>query len=191
MYIKDNALFSDQDVLIWSGVEKSNRDIEVFAYYVEPEYQVDGREYEVHLENNPYPDNTKEGLTFLGSVIVPADPELVLADRKAELMAKLFSKVGEISKKLESGFSSLEKESWVQQEKEARELLAVKTPLIDVLCEARGCSRDYLAQRIVANADAARNAGSFILGWQQNVEEIIKKMTLDQFYGIWSVIDER
>ena len=189
MYIKDNALFSDQDVLIFRGFEKLNRDVEVFAYYVSPEFQADGREYEVYIEHNPYPDNTKEGLTFLGSVIVPADPELVLADRKVELLAKLFSKVGEISKKLESGFSSLEKESWVQQEKEARELLAVKTPLIDVLCEARGCSRDYLAQRIVSNADAARNAGSSILGWQQSTEELIKKMSLEDFTLLWSSID--
>ena len=188
MYIKDNSLFSDQDILIFRGFEKLNRDVEVFAYYVAPEYQEHG-EFEVYIEHNPYPDNTKEGLTFLGSVIVPADPELVLADRKVELMTKLFSKVGEISKKMESGFSSLEKESWVQQEKEARELLAVKTPLIDVLCEARGCSRDYLAQRIVANADDARNAGIFILGWQQSTEELIKKMSLEDFSLLWSSID--
>ena len=188
MYIKDNSLFSDQDILIFKGFEKLNRDVEVFAYYVAPEYQ-EHVVYEVHVEHNPYPDNIKEGLTFLGSVTVPADPELVLADRKVELLAKLFSKVGELSKKMESGFSSLEKESWVQQEKEARELLAVKTPLIDVLCEARGCSRDYLAQRIVANADAARNAGSSILGWQQSTEELIKKMSLEDFTLLWSSID--
>ena len=189
MYIKDNSLFSDQGILLFSGFEKLDRDVEVFAYSVSPEFQVDGREYEVHVDYNPYPDNTKEGLTFLGSVIVPADPELVLADRKVELLTKLFSKVGEISKKMESGFSSLEKESWTQQEKEARELLAVKTPLIDVLCEARGCSRDYLAQRIVANADDARNAGIFILGWQQSTEELIKKMSLEDFSLLWSSID--
>lgn len=28
MYVKGNDLFSDQDVLIWSGVEKSNKDVE-------------------------------------------------------------------------------------------------------------------------------------------------------------------
>ena len=77
------------------------------------------------------------------------------------------------------------------QESEARALLNVKTPTIDALCAARGCSRDYLAMRIVENANNARNAGMYILSWQQETEEKIKTMTLEEFSAMWETIENK
>ena len=163
-------------------------------------------EYEVFLYkdliNNIYqvfylPDAHKEGdedfanFEFLGSIMVPSDPVLELAHKKQQILLYLYSKVNVLYQALLSNYSVLEKESWAQQEAEARALLAVQTPLIDTLCAVRGCSRDELAKKIVANADAAKNAGTGILAWQQSLETQIKDMTLDTFAMIWDVITKR
>ena len=161
------------------------------------------KEYEVFvykdLENSVIqvfyvPDAHKETdedfskFEFKGSIIVPADPVLELASKKIQLLAHLYEKVNGIYSYLLSGYSVLEKESWEKQESEARALLAVQTPTIDALCAVRGCSRDELAKKIVANADAAKNAGLSILAWQQGIEKNIKEMDLNDFAGIWNII---
>jgi hypothetical protein len=128
---------------------------------------------------------------FLGSIMVPSDPELELAYKKCQALAYLYGKVNTLYQSILSNYSVLEKESWAQQEAEARALLAVQTPLIDALCAVRGCSRDELAKKIVANADAATNIGTGILAWQQSIETQIKGMTLDDFAMIWDVISNR
>ena len=163
-------------------------------------------EYEVFLYkdliNNIYqvfylPDAHKEGdedfanFEFLGSIMVPSDPVLELAHKKQQILLYLYSKVNVLYQALLSNYSVLEKESWAQQEAEARALLAVQTPLIDALCAVRGCSRDELALKIVANADAAKNVGTGILAWQQGIETQMKNMTLDDFSGIWNIISEK
>lgn len=136
-------------------------------------------------------DEDFENFEFLGSIMVPADPILELKMKKKQVLSHLYAKVNTIYQYLLSGYSALEKESWTQQEAEARALLAVKTPLIDALCSVRGCSRDELAQRIVQNADNASNAGTSILAWQQQIETQVKDMTLDDFSGIWNIITEK
>ena len=136
-------------------------------------------------------DEDFENFEFLGSIMVPADPILELASKKKQILFHLYSKVNSIYQQLLSGYSVLEKESWTQQETEARTLLSVKTPLIDALCAVRGCSRDELAQRIVANADGANYVGTGILAWQQEIETQVKDMTLDDFSGIWNIISEK
>jgi len=163
------------------------------------------KEYEVYvykdLANDTFnvyyaPDAHKEGdedyenFQFYGSIMVPADPELSLAVKKVETLSHLYDKVNRIYTALLSNYSVLEKESWVEQEREARELLAVKTPTIDALCAVRGCSRDELALKIVANANAAKAAGLGTLAWQQGLEERIKTMSLEDFSVIWAEIEE-
>lgn len=136
----------------------------------------------------PLYDETWE---FLGSVTIPANPELLLEKRKKELLAHLYSKVNQIYSQLLSNYSVLEKESWTQQEYEARALLAVQTPTIDALCAVRGCSRDELAKKIVANADSAKFIGVSILSWQQGIEANIKNMDLNDFASLWDSISEK
>ena len=163
-------------------------------------------EYEVFLYkdiiNSVYqvfyvPDAHKEtdedyaNFEFLGSIIVPSDPVLELMSKKKQLLFFLYGKVDRLYQHLLENYSVLEKESWSQQEEEARALLAVKTPLIDSLCAVRGCSRDELAKKIVSNADAAKNAGTEILSWQQGVEKQVKEMSLDDFSGLWGIIDNK
>ena len=128
---------------------------------------------------------------FLGSIMVPADPILELESKKKQLLVHLYAKVNGIYEQLLSSYSVLEKESWTQQEAEARALLAVKTPLIDALCAVRGCSRDELAQKIVQNAEGASGVGTSVLAWQQAIETQVKTMTLGDFHGIWNIITEK
>ncbi len=164
------------------------------------------KEYEVFvykdLENSVIqvfyvPDAHKETdfdfdkFEFKGSIIVPADPVMELASKKVQLLSHLYEKVNAIYANLLSKYSVLEKESWEQQEIEARALMAVKTPLIDALCAVRGCSRDELARKIIDNADAAKYAGTYVLSWQQGLEKNIKEMTLNDFAGIWDIITEK
>lgn len=143
------------------------------------------------------PDAHKEGdpdfekYEFKGSIAVPSDPVLELEFKKEQLLQHLYGKVDEIYQALLSKYSVLEKESWQQQEAEARALMAVHTPLITALCLARGYSRDELAKKIIANADTAKAIGTAILSWQQGFETSIKNMTLDDFAGMWNNISEK
>ena len=163
-------------------------------------------EYEVFLYkdiiNSVYqvfyiPDAHKEtdedyaNFEFLGSIVVPSDPVLELMSKKKQLLFFLYGKVDRLYQYILENYSVLEKESWTQQEEEARSLLSVKTPLIDALCAVRGCSRDELAKKIVDNADAAKSVGTSILSWQQGIESQIKNMELGDFSGLWGIIDNK
>lgn len=176
-------LFVDDIKII--DLERKDHGYEVFVYK--------------NLENNGIqifyvPDAHKEDdpdfdkYEFKGSITVPSDPVMELTSKKIQLLVHLYEKVNRIYSYLLSGYSVLEKESWEKQEAEARALLAVQTPTIDALCAVRGCSRDELAKKIVANADAAKNAGLSILAWQQGIEKNIKEMDLNDFAGIWNII---
>jgi len=166
-------------------LERRDKEYEVFVY----------KDLETSVIQVFYvPDAHKEDdidfakYEFKGSIIVPADPVLELQSKKVQLLSHLYEKVNGIYSYLLSGYSVLEKESWEKQEAEARALLSVQTPTIDALCAVRGCSRDELAKKIVANADAAKNAGLSILAWQQGIEKNIKEMDLNDFAGIWNII---
>lgn len=167
-------------------LEKRSTEYEVFVYKdlsnenIEVFYVPDAHKEE---------DENFANFEFKGSIIVPADPVLELQFKKGQLLQHLYTKVNQIYSHLISGYSVLEKESWTQQEAEARALLAVQTPTIDALCAVRGCSRDELAKKIVANADAAKNAGLSVLSWQQGTEKKIKEMELMGFATIWAEID--
>ena len=164
---------SPYEVFVYKDL--TNNNIQVF--YV-PDY---------HKESDPDYTNFE----FKGSIIVPADPVMELAHKKEQLLLHLYAKVDQIYKIILSNYSVLEKESWEQQESEARALMAVKTPLIDTLCAVRGYSRDQLALKIIANADAAKAIGVSILAWQQGIESNIKNMTLDDFSGLWNIVAEK
>ena len=177
--------FGDEKVV---DLEHRDAEYEVFLYkdLINSIYQV-FYVPDAHKET----DEDYANFEFLGSILVPADSALELMSKKKQLLLFLYNKVDSLYKLLLENYSILEKESWIQQETEARALLAVKTPLIDALCVVRGCSRDELAQKIVANADAAKIAGTSILSWQQGLEEEIKKMTLVDFSGIWEIINNK
>jgi len=188
MYIQDNLLFVEDRTI---ELIKSDKDHNLFVYFIQEGYRADDNSvYEIHQGHDPY-SGEKEGYTFLGSVFYPADPELVLINRKKELVAHLLTKTDLLASKLKEGCSELEERSWEVQESEARALLAVKTPTIDALCAVRGCSRDYLAAKIVENADAARSAGIGILSWQQFMEEKIKGISLEEFSSVWDEISNK
>lgn len=188
MHIEDGVLYIDEYAV---ELEKSDKDVNIYVYFVEEGYRDDDNTtHEVHQDHDPY-SGGKEGFTFLGSLVNPADPELRLISRKKELVAHLLTKTDLLASKLKEGYSELEERSWEVQESEARALLAVKTPTIDALCAVRGCSRDYLAAKIVENADAARSAGIGILSWQQETEEKIKTMTLEEFSVMWEAIEDK
>lgn len=179
-------LFVNEEKVV--DLEKRHKSYEVFVYkdLINNTYQV-FYEPDAHKET----DEDYANFEFLGSIMVPADPVLELAYKKQEVLKHLYQRVNELYSWLLSGYSVLEKESWSQQEEEARALLAVKTPLIDSLCAARGYSRDELAKKIVANADGAKVVGTAVLSWQQGLEEEIKKMSLDDFAMIWDQISNK
>lgn len=188
MHIQDDNLYID-DVVV--ELEKSDVDQNVYVYFIQEGFREDEDTfYEVHQGHNPYTED-KEGYTFLGSVVHAANLELVLINRKNELKTHLLKKADSLAAEVKKGYSELEERSWEVQESEARALLNVKTPTIDALCAARGCSRDYLAKKIVENADNARNAGTLILSWQQETEEKIKTMTLEEFSAMWETIENK
>ena len=186
MHIQDNVLFIDDYVY---EIPKSAEDKDVSVYFVEEGFRVDFA-HEILVGQDPNTE-AREGFTFLGSVRCPADPAMMLERRKKEISAKLIEKTNSLGVILKSGYSDLEEKSWIAQESEARALMAVPTPTIDALCAARNCTRDYLARKIIENADNARNAGMFILSWQQEMEEKIKKMALEEFSSVWDEISNK
>lgn len=179
-------LFVDDVKIV--DLEHRSEDYEVFVYkdlengVIQVFYVPDAHKEE---------DEDFDRFEFKGSIIVPSDPILELHAKKNQLLSHLYARVNAIYQQVVQGYSVLEKESWVQQENEARALLAVQTPLIDSLCAVRGCSRDELARKIVANADAATNIGTGILAWQQGIETQVKSMTLNDFAGLWDIISNK
>lgn len=162
--------------LVRMQLNKNPYPVEIFVWLKEGDYSF----FEKKNSDDVVPvyDETWE---FLGSVIVPADPELLLEKKKKDVLQLLYDKVNSAYLKLLSPYTALEKESWQQQEEEARTLKAVKTPTIDKLCLVRGCSRDELADKIIANADAAKDAGISVLVWQQGIEKKIKEMKIEDY----------
>jgi hypothetical protein len=116
--------------------------------------------YEVVYDNGTPLEGTV--FDFIGSVEVPYDISLATKDKRDKVLKHLYEKVDQLSEVFKSNFSTLEKDSWQQQEAEARALLAVSTPLLDELAAARNYSRDELARKIIENAEAAR---SFVQGF--------------------------
>lgn len=174
----DFELFIDEVKI--TDLERRDHSYTVFIYKY-------GEDYEVFADHDPYAPDTPEK-EFIGNVVISPDPELLLQKRQKDLMIYLYSVVDDLYGAITSGFSVLEKESWKLQEEEARKLLAVHTPTIDALCAVRNCSRDYLAKKIVENADNAQRTGLSILAKQQETESIIKSMSLDDFNTIWEAI---
>jgi hypothetical protein len=164
---------SSYEIFVYKDL--TNNNIQVFYT---PDY---------HKESDPDYANFE----FKGSIIVPADSTMELEHKKSQLLIYLYAKVDQIYKTILSNYSVLEKESWEQQEAEARALMAVKTPLIDALCAVRGYSRDQLALKIIANADAAKAIGVSILAWQQGIEANIKNMNIDDFSGLWDIVSQK
>ena len=184
-------IFIDQDYNVYyqdnviGVVDKKSHSYQIFVYK-----NLETGGFEIHIDHNPYEVN-QEGYEFLGSIVVPSDPALDLEEKKRQLFAHLYSKVDGIHKILLSNYSSLEVESWQQQEEEAKALLAVKTPVIGALCAVRGCSRDELALKIIANAEVARRFGVSILAWQQGFEQKIKNMEDYEFSEFWQEISDK
>lgn len=184
IFIDQNYNVYYQDGTIGS-VDRKSQPYQIFVYK-----KLEDSAVEIHVDKDPYqPD--QEGYEFLGSVVVPSDTALDLEEKKRQLFDHLYSKVDSIHKVLLSNYSSLEVESWQQQEEEAKALLAVKTPVIDALCAVRGCSRDALALKIVANAEVAKGFGVNILAWQQGFEQKIKNMESSNFPEFWKEISEK
>jgi hypothetical protein len=179
--------------LLVSGVEVAQMERKATEYEVFVYKNLTTESFEVYYTPDAHKEEDEdfENFQFYGSTMVPADPELSLSEKKKQALKHLYDKVNGIYNFLVSEYSVLEKESWVEQEREARALLAVKTPTIDALCAVRGCSRDYLAVKIVENADEAKQAGLSVLAWQQEVEERIKVMGLEGFSTIWEEITNK
>lgn len=170
--------------LIRFAVDKLDHNVEAFVWFNgEGIYDMFIR----HDDTILVPDHD-EIWEFLGSVYIAADPALVLAKRKSEVLAHLYKTVNNVYVDLASNYTEIEKESWKQQEAEARALKAVATPTIDALCAVRGCSRDELADKIIANANAATVAGLNTLAWQQGMEAKIRNMSIEDFSTLWEEI---
>lgn len=69
-----------------------------------------------------------------------------------------------------------EKQTWVKQESEARAYLSdtmTLTPLIDAMCETRGCTKEYMVNKIIEKADAYAVAIGRLTGIRQAKEKLI------------------
>lgn len=69
-----------------------------------------------------------------------------------------------------------EKQTWVKQENEARAYKSdntALTPLIDVMCEARNCTKEYMVNKIIEKADAYAVAIGRLTGLRQAKEKEI------------------
>ncbi len=79
-----------------------------------------------------------------------------------------------------ASYPQVERESWAQQEKEARAYIAdstAVTPLIDAISAARGVTKDALAQKIVVKADTFASAVGALIGKRQALEDAINAAT--------------
>lgn len=69
-----------------------------------------------------------------------------------------------------------EKQTWLKQESEARAYLSgtmALTPLIDAMCETRGCTKEYMINKIIEKADAYAVAIGRLTGIRQAKEKLI------------------
>ena len=89
----------------------------------------------------------------------------------------------DINKEYEDAVRSLttdtpdnEKQTWLKQENEARAYLSdntALTPLIDMICEARNCTKEYIVNKIVEKADVYAVAIGRLTGIRQAKEKLI------------------
>lgn len=69
-----------------------------------------------------------------------------------------------------------EKQTWLKQENEARAYISdntTQTPLIDAMCEARNCTKEYMVNKIIEKADAYAVAIGRLTGIRQAKEKLI------------------
>ena len=122
----------------------------------------------------------QEALDYVaGRQIYFAPPPTVDAQRPNKLF-QINQHFEQAMAELVAQYPQMERESWPQQEKEARAYLAdptAATPLLDALATARGVAKDVVAQKIVAKADAFAAAAGALIGKRQALEDAISAAT--------------
>ena len=103
-----------------------------------------------------------------------------LLEKKTLKLQEIITNFEQSLGQLANSYPQLERESWPQQEKEARAYLAdptASTPLLDALSAARGITKDTLAQKIVVKADQYTQAAGALIGKRQALEDAIDAAT--------------
>ena len=85
-----------------------------------------------------------------------------------------------------SKYPEHEQMTWDQQEQEARAYKAdpknAKTPLISNIAKARGVDLDTLADKIIAKAEAYKQAAGLAIGYRQEAEDVISAIATYEDY---------
>lgn len=136
----------------------------------------------------------QEALDYVaGRQLYFAPPPTVDAQRPNKLF-QINQQFEQAMQALVAQYPQLERESWPQQEKEARVWVdylnatsgtttaattatAPATPLLDALAQARGVTKDQLAKTIIAKADAFAAAAGALIGKRQALEDQINAAT--------------
>ena len=120
-----------------------------------------------------YEIQCQEGETYVeGRIEIPEDTsykesisyKLMLINREYE----------EAINNLTEDISKDEKDTWVKQESEARAWVLDKsspTPLLSAMCEARGCSLEYMVGKVIEKSDLYTIEVGRLLGEKQRKEK--------------------
>ena len=120
-----------------------------------------------------YDIQCQEGETYVeGMVEIPEDTSFT-----ESLLYRLMI----INREYESAVANLtegihkdERDTWVKQEQEARAWVLDKsspTPLLSAMCEARGCSLEYMVGKVIEKSDLYTAEVGRLLGEKQRKEK--------------------
>lgn len=120
-----------------------------------------------------YEIQCQEGETYVeGRVEIPEDTSF-----KESLSYKLMMinrEYEEAVNNLTEDISKDEKDTWVKQESEARAWVVDNnspTPLLSAMCEARGCSLEYMVGKVIEKSDLYTAEVGRLLGEKQRKEK--------------------
>lgn len=103
----------------------------------------------------------------------------------AYLLSKINTDYENAVSQLTSSVPNSEISTWTKQESEARSWLIdnnINTPIIDAICTARGCDKEYLVNKIVEKADAYSMEIGKLLGQRQRKEKLILEGAYESDY---------
>lgn len=146
-----------------------------------PEDVIEVSNSDFQLAMNRQPGETlsvEEGRVVIVPMPAPT-PEALRGMKLAEIRAQ----AEELINKAKAAASEEEVASWSKQEAEARALIQdaqTVTPLLSAMAQARGLSREELAEKVVQKADAYAATTGVILGTSRALQDQAMQIDLTQ-----------
>lgn len=184
--IVDNKLYSDGQKI--ADLPPLPTDSTVRVWAVPTEYRPSGYYVDVWQDGGipSEPACGQRDATYIGDVRYPHDPATRLARDVERARADAYQRINEgyerQAQALAAGYPASERESWSVQIAEAaivRASGAEPTPWIDAAAQARGITREQLADLIHAQDQEYRHYHGVLTGTRQALRDVIAAVPVD------------